>query len=185
MIIRIIWKHVITMWTWRNNTLHGPTKQSNWHRQQLHDQVRTLYATKTQMDQDDQIPLATPINDILRMNNDQIAKWIFRITPRIRQALQRTKRRTQERSLPIQAYFQPDSTLRAAKQALHGRLRKQTPSHKQHKSSSKKQKTTTDIASPTPQQTQNNKNQKKRQRTDTQITQYFNVKRPKDDLRPP
>ena len=82
-----LWQCTIDLWKHCNDELHGKTKSSTWHRQNVQDKIRTLHRQKGKIDSSNQHALEEPINAILNEQTKHMEEWLKRTTPRVTAAI--------------------------------------------------------------------------------------------------
>lgn len=107
-IIKIIWKHIINKWKRRCDMEHETTiSKSSSQNDHLDNQINALYGSESRIDHIDRLMLSTPIDTIKQLPTKKKKAWIRRITPHIRDAIQRTKIRTRQNNKSITQFFRP------------------------------------------------------------------------------
>lgn len=83
-----LWQYVMDLWKYGNDALHGKTKLSTWHIQNVQDAIKALYQQKEKIDCSNQYTLEGPINIVLNKQTNHMEEWLKQTTPRVTIAIQ-------------------------------------------------------------------------------------------------
>ena len=138
-----LWKCIIDLWQHRNDELHGETKLSEWHRQNLQEETKTLCRQKAKIDSSDQHALAEPMQNTLHKNTKHMETWTKRTTPRVTAAIRRSQERIKKTTVSIADCMQGTTCVQKAKQALIKEMQKSKNRNQTRKTDNAKKKTKT------------------------------------------
>jgi hypothetical protein len=104
-VIGIMWKHVLLIWTARNNTEHGSTPQDKTHKkkEKLEKEVEKIKNCAKVSNAKDQNYIETPTEELKLMTVSQMIAWIR--NSKILQAIDNKKKSEECRRMNIQQYL--------------------------------------------------------------------------------
>jgi hypothetical protein len=106
-LVSTIFTEVYRIWKDRCNIQHGKTQTDidNKIKNQIEPRVQALYATRTRLNNIDQLPFDTPIEAIMAFPLNQLEHWLKRTTKIVKAGLIRARHQDRLQMRPLQFYF--------------------------------------------------------------------------------
>jgi hypothetical protein len=107
-LLRKIWQSVLKLWRQRCEQQHAECETTATQLQHhLSQKTRVLYELKPKLDRIDQLPLETPIENILALPTRTLKDWVTRTESFVKQGLQRARQRLKTSNHHITRFFPP------------------------------------------------------------------------------
>ena len=121
-LILTIWQHCHTRWTNRCDTQFSDAQKCTYKREQLLHQINTLYSKEEQLLVQDQYIFQTPLEEWETKSTAQIAEWILKYKPVIKQCLALAQKQLKKHATDIRRFY-PTTTAQLP-------VKKQRPSNR-------------------------------------------------------